>query len=539
MMQGTVVHRTKPIEFGDEADTIRVCITDKQGQVQMASPDFFEGLSVATAPASNYRLEIKCGDNGTILAFEDIVNVITCENKWAGWCRVAEATVPGPWFHAVLTPVAPQSSRKNAEAIIVARTAPARDALQTLQASIAVAEFDIDGTMISANEHYLSAFGYDLADMAGQHHSMLLFAADAASMDYGHFWATLRKGLKLEAPFRRRDKYGREKWIQAAYCPVSGPAGSPNKIIEFAIDITRQKLRDADHESQIEAIRKSMCMVEFTLDGFLISANDRFLDLFGYRIEELAGAHHSVFAPVEFRDSPEYQSFWKRLTEGFFQASQFRRVAKDGSDVWLEAIYNPVLSPSGRPCKIIKLARDISEQKRQLAAKEYAISHAASHDTLTQVLNRYGLRNRFAEERQKGNHLTSIMLVDLDGFKPVNDTYGHFVGDEVLREVAHRLQVITAGEGLVARLGGDEFAIGLTASGSSNLVPSLVADELLALLRRPITISGLDIVIGASIGIAVNVSGDDELDVLLRRADIALYTVKHNGKNGFHVFDAD
>ncbi|NTF32686.1 diguanylate cyclase domain-containing protein [Rhizobium skierniewicense] len=88
MIQGTVVHQTKPIEFGNEADAIRVCITDKQGQVQMASPDFFEGLSVATAPVSNHRLEIKCGDNGTILAFEDIVNAIACQNRWAGWCRV-------------------------------------------------------------------------------------------------------------------------------------------------------------------------------------------------------------------------------------------------------------------------------------------------------------------------------------------------------------------------------------------------------------------------------------------------------------------
>lgn len=537
MIQGSILEQMKPTDFDNLAEAVRVCIIDTQGQIQTASPDFFDGLTL-TGGGVNCRLEMKDNDDKLVSDFRDIAASLYGGKKLTGWCRIADATPPCPWFRAVLGSVATQSSRRNDSAIIVTRATVATDSLRALQASLAVAEFDITGTIICANERYLSSFGYELADISGQNHSILLFADDATSPDYTRFWAELRKGTKLDAHFRRRDKQGQEIWLQATYCPVSGPTGSPYKVIEFANDITERKRVDADHGSQIDAIRKSMCVVEFTLDGVVVNANEKFLDALGYRIEDVAGVHHSIFVPPELRGSLEYHNFWQRLTEGFFQASQFRRVAKDGSDVWLEAIYNPVTSPSGKPYKIIKLARDVSDQTRQLAAKEYAISHAATHDNLTQVLNRYGLRNRIEEERQKGNRISFILLIDLDGFKPVNDTYGHFVGDEVLREVARRLELIAAERGLVARLGGDEFVVVFNGHTPPDQAPGAIAKELLARLREPITTSEAEIVIGASIGIAVNGDGDDQLDVLLRNADIALYVVKNSGKNGFQIFDA-
>lgn len=103
-------------------------------------------------------------------------------------------------------------------------------------------------------------------------------------------------------------------------------------------------------------------MIEFDLDGTIRTANRNFLDAMGYRLEEVKGRHHSIFVDQAYRDSADYRAFWEKLRHGEFQAAEFRRIHKTGRDVWIQASYNPILDPDGKPYKVVKFASDVTAQ---------------------------------------------------------------------------------------------------------------------------------------------------------------------------------
>ena len=239
--------------------------------------------------------------------------------------------------------------------------------LAALDRSQAIIEFKLDGTILTANQNFLSAMGYTLAEVVGQHHSMFVEPADKASPEYAQFWAALGRGEFQAAQYKRLAKGGREIWIEASYNPVLGRDDKPVKIVKFATDITRQKADDADRAGQIAAIRKSQAVIAFTLDGTILDANDNFLAAVGYALDEIKGKHHSMFVEPAYRTSAEYTQFWKALQRGEYQAGQYKRFGKGGREIWIQASYNPILDASGKPMKVVKFATDITQQMKVLA----------------------------------------------------------------------------------------------------------------------------------------------------------------------------
>lgn len=229
--------------------------------------------------------------------------------------------------------------------------------------SQAVIEFELDGTIITANENFLNAMGYSLVEVKGKHHRMFVEKSYGRSKEYEDFWLTLRQGQFRAAEFKRFAKDRSEIWIQASYNPIFDEKGRVVKIIKFATDITAEKLKTANYESQLSAINKSQAVIEFDLQGNILTANDNFLQAMGYELKEIVGKHHQIFVDKSFAVSAEYQAFWARLGMGTFEAGEYKRVAKDGTDVWIQASYNPILDASGRPHKVVKFASDITQQK--------------------------------------------------------------------------------------------------------------------------------------------------------------------------------
>ncbi|ODT71060.1 MAG: chemotaxis protein [Pelagibacterium sp. SCN 63-23] len=236
--------------------------------------------------------------------------------------------------------------------------------LAAILGSQACIEFELDGTIIGANNNFLAAMGYELAEIRGRHHSMFCDPEYVASGAYKTFWADLAKGRAQSAAFRRLGKGGREIWIQASYNPVLDRSGKPVGVIKVASDISAQKQKAADHEGQIAAISRVQAVIEFDLDGNIRGANENFLATLGYRLEEIVGKHHSLFCDPDYVRSPAYRQFWDRLREGQFEAAEFQRFGKGGKEVWIQASYNPVLDASGKPVKVVKFATDITERKR-------------------------------------------------------------------------------------------------------------------------------------------------------------------------------
>lgn len=243
------------------------------------------------------------------------------------------------------------------------------EALNRVQAII---EFDLDGKVLSANENFLNVFGYQLDEIAGQHHRMFCEPAYADSDEYKALWASLKRGEPLEAEFKRLAKDGHEIWLQASYNPVMDVSGNPIRVVKFATDVTAAKLQTAEYEGKIEAINRSQAVIEFELDGHIITANQNFLDIFGFQLEEIVGKHHRIFCEPGYAESRAYAEFWQRLGQGEYEADEFKRITRDGAEVWLQASYNPILDVEGRPRKIVKFATDITleVQKRSLALLE-------------------------------------------------------------------------------------------------------------------------------------------------------------------------
>jgi methyl-accepting chemotaxis protein len=236
-----------------------------------------------------------------------------------------------------------------------------------LDHSQAIIEFELDGTIITANKNFLDAMGYSLFEIQGKHHSMFVEKAYGQSAEYREFWQSLGRGEFKSAEFPRYNKNGDQIWIQATYNPLFDSSGKPYKVVKFASDITEQKRKSSDHQGQINAISRSQAVIEFNLDGTIITANDNFLNAVGYSLEEIQGKHHSIFVEENDRSSNEYKMFWENLRRGEFSSGEYKRVTKSGEDIWIQASYNPIFDTEGKPFKVVKFATDITEQKTKNA----------------------------------------------------------------------------------------------------------------------------------------------------------------------------
>ena len=231
-----------------------------------------------------------------------------------------------------------------------------------LDRSQAIIEFDLEGTILAANDNFLKAVGYSLDEIRGKHHSLFVAPVERDSPAYREFWAALKRGEYQAREFRRIAKGGREIWIQASYNPLLDSRGRPFKVVKFATDVTEQRRRSVEYEEQIKAIEKSQAVIRFAPDGTILDANDNFLKALGYQLAEIQAKHHSMFVEPAERDHPDYRAFWEALRRGEYQAAEYKRIGKGGRAVWIQASYNPISDGNGRIVKVIKFATDITAQ---------------------------------------------------------------------------------------------------------------------------------------------------------------------------------
>jgi methyl-accepting chemotaxis protein len=217
---------------------------------------------------------------------------------------------------------------------------------------------------VTANDNFLNVLGYSIDEIKGKHHSLFVEENFRQSPAYKEFWAKLNAGEYLSDEFKRIGKGGREVWIQASYNPIFDLNGKPYKVVKFATDVTQQKKVSADTTGQLAAIGKSQAVIEFSLDGTVLTANDNFLKVLGYGLDEVKGKHHSLFVEERFRHSPTYKEFWAKLNAGEYLSDEFKRIGKGGREVWIQASYNPIFDLNGKPYKVVKFATDITQQKK-------------------------------------------------------------------------------------------------------------------------------------------------------------------------------
>ncbi|GAA2550066.1 hypothetical protein GCM10010435_19950 [Winogradskya consettensis] len=288
--------------------------------------------------------------------------------------EVVDSSDRHKWLRLNCGPVAPAPGAKVSDGQIVLVTGyditedrrqvtELKGKYAAIDRSQAVIEFDLDGMILTANENFLELMGYSLGDLVGQHHRILCEERYAESQEYQAFWERLRIGEVENGEFKRVGRGGREVWIRASYNPIFNLDGKPYKIVKYAMDVTETKLRNAEYEGKVNAIGRSQAVIEFDLSGVILSANQNFLNTMGYTLDEVLGQHHRLFVSEEEARSAQYRNFWQAMARGEFESGEYKRVAKNGREIWLQASYNPIFDLDGRPFKVVKYASEVTEAK--------------------------------------------------------------------------------------------------------------------------------------------------------------------------------
>ena len=234
--------------------------------------------------------------------------------------------------------------------------------LTAISKSNGMVEFDMDGMILNANQLFLNTMGYTLEEVKNRHHSTFCDPVYANSEEYKQFWIKLGKGEFDSGVYKRVNSEGKYVWLEATYNPITDKAGKLIRVVKFAQDVTEYYIKTQEDEAKLKAINTSNASVEFDLTGHILNANDKFLQLMEYGLEEVSGKHHRIFCEEEYANSQEYEAFWMKLSQGVHDEGEYKRITKSGREVWLNATYNPVFNLEGKPVKVIKYAVDITDQ---------------------------------------------------------------------------------------------------------------------------------------------------------------------------------
>ncbi len=332
-------------------------------------------------------------------------------------------------------------------------------------------------------------------------------------------WLTWRLGV--------RDRSLRQAELQLAHSQAQARSAVELQAAQHELERAFAQL-----SSYMRGIDQHALVSVTDARGRILQVNDKFVELCRMPREALVGQDHSVLGSG-MHDKAFFGRVWDTLMRGEIWRGVICNRAGDASLFWVDTAIVPLKNEAGEVERFIAVSVDITEQRRHAEA----LRHQATHDGLTALPNRVLLLERVTQAIVRAGHheqLVVLFFIDLDRFKPINDLRGHEVGDQVLCEIARRLQALAGDGDTVARLGGDEFVIACEGLARDQI--EAFGHRVRDTLSQPLTLGGETHVLGGSIGVAVYPDDSEDTETLLRHADIAMYQAKRNGGSALAVY---
>ncbi len=404
-------------------------------------------------------------------------------------------------------------------------------AMEQSPASVVIT--DTNGSIEYVNPKFEEISGYSAKEVLGQN-PRILKSGEKSAEEYKDMWDTLKAGKEWRGYFHNKRKDGSIYWESATISSLRGEDGGITHFIAVKEDITARKRAE-------DQLRMNATVFDTASEGIMVTdadnriktVNPAFTRITGYEPEDVIGLNPKVLSSGR-HDQAFYRHMWKQVeTRGFWSGEIWNR-RKDGVvfPEWLSVVV--IRDDVGRVKEHVAVFSDISQRKQD----EEQIRRQANYDALTGLPNRslfFDRLNQAVISARREHWLLALLFVDLDRFKAVNDSFGHVVGDEMLQEVADRIQGCIREADTVARFGGDEFVVLLHDLTEVNDA-ALVAEKIIDQFSIPFTLVGREVFLGASIGITVYPVDTEDPEAMLRHADMAMYRAKEAGRNRYQFF---
>ena len=238
-----------------------------------------------------------------------------------------------------------------------------------------VSESDLKGDIITINEKYTEVSQYSRDELIGKPHSITRHP-DMPREVFRELWATIGRGNVFRGVIKNRKKDGSPYYVDAVVAPVLGDNGKPRKYIGVRYDITELELERQNMRGILEAIDSAYAFVEFATDGTILRANTNFLTLVGYELAAIKGRHHRMFVDPAVAAGADYRRFWEDLANGQARFDTFKRLTKDGREIYIQAVYAPIKDEKGRVTRVIKIATDVTAAKVEAMNNERQLAEA-------------------------------------------------------------------------------------------------------------------------------------------------------------------
>ncbi|AXF56150.1 bifunctional diguanylate cyclase/phosphodiesterase [Salicibibacter kimchii] len=411
------------------------------------------------------------------------------------------------------------------------------DIRHALDRSSILAITDGDGRMLYANEKFCEISKYNVGELLEQNHRMIYSSYHSRDF-FENMGKTIEGGDVWQGELRNQAKDGSFYWVAMTIVPFMNEKGEAYKFVSIGNDITRRKQMEEEVKEREEKYRlitenSSDLISIIDLEGNLLYVSPSYKDFLG---QDMRSSNIIQWIHEDDRDL-----FTNGIKDVFATKTtsrlEFRIEQESGNYIDVEARINVIFDDAGDVRNLVCVIRDMTERKKA----EETIYHLAYHDTLTELPNRRFFVDSLQKEIYQATRIQSqlgVLFLDVDKFKTINDSYGHDMGDFTLIEVAKRIRKCIRPSDLVARIGGDELTILLT-NISSNEEVEAVAERIRDSFKEPFELNGTSQTLSCSIGISLFPSDGRDVDELLQRADIALYTVKAQGRGRFLFFQPE